>query len=95
LPTTPYDGRFVGTACGVEESGMMLVKGGIVPENVGATMTLTIEGIMGVQTAVVVVSRANGYKNVYFPADLSVEGGVETVPERDVPAGKNFYVYIV
>jgi hypothetical protein len=74
---------------------MELLQSGIVASGAGAKLEHTIEGVMGVQTAVVVVSRAGGYKRVYYPADLSVEGGVETIPERNDPPSGLFVVVVV
>jgi hypothetical protein len=75
LPTgNATDLRNPDTACGAEAS---LTKRGDAIADAGSTveMTFEVKDVMRVNTAVVVVTRANGYKAAYVSAFLTPQGG--------------------
>jgi hypothetical protein len=75
LPTgDKNDGRNPDSACGAEAA---LTKRGEAQIGTTATdeMTFDVTDVMGVNTAVVVVTRAGGYKASYVSAYLTVQGG--------------------
>lgn len=61
LPTEPFDGRVVWTACGVEASGMT-VLGKQSATTAGQLLTFAVNDIKDIQTVAVVATRPGGYK---------------------------------
>ena len=71
-------GRIPHSACGAE-SGMQLL-GTVNTETPGAKLNFDVQNITGIQTVVVVATRAGGYKGASNFMYVTVEGGPDFVP---------------